>query len=105
MIQNQAARAVIFALISKKNKSKKKKKKRRVYVKPWLKRRKNLEYYEIMTTSIIQIFVYQVCMNSLFYTAKLVESYKLYHTNRLCKSGFKVSKLMVLCKHYFAYLI
>ena len=37
---------------------------------------------------IIQIFVHQVCMNWLFYTVKLVESYKLYHTNRLCKSGY-----------------
>ena len=32
---------------------------------------------------IEMVFVDQVCMNSLFYTAKLVESYKLYHTNRL----------------------
>ena len=37
---------------------------------------------------IIQIFVNQICMNSLLYTVKLVESYKLYHTNRAwCKSG------------------
>ena len=37
---------------------------------------------------IIQIFVNQICMNSLLYTFKLVESYKLYHTNRAwCKSG------------------
>ena len=32
---------------------------------------------------IIQIFVHQVCMNSLFYTVKLVESYKFHHTNGL----------------------
>ena len=46
MIQKQAVEAVIIALISEKNKSKKKKK--RVCVKPWLKRRKNLEYYETL---------------------------------------------------------
>ena len=48
MIQNQAAKAVIITLIYEKNKSKKKKKNWRVYVKPWLKRRKNLEYYETL---------------------------------------------------------
>ena len=32
---------------------------------------------------IKQMFVHQVCMNLLFYTVKVVESYKLYHTNRL----------------------
>ena len=34
-------------------------------------------------SSIIQIFAHQVCMSSLSYTVKLVESCKLYHTNRL----------------------
>ena len=32
---------------------------------------------------MIQMLVYQVCMNSLFYMVKLVESYKLYH-QRFC---------------------
>ena len=48
MIQKQAAEAVIIALISEKSKSKKKKKERRVCVKPWLKKKTNLEYYETM---------------------------------------------------------
>ena len=30
----------------------------------------------------IEIFVYQVCMNSLFYAVRLVESYKLYDTKK-----------------------
>ena len=30
---------------------------------------------------ITQIFLHQVCMNWLFYTVKLVESYRLHHTN------------------------
>ena len=47
MIQEQVAEAVIIALVSEKNKSKKKKKKR-VCVKPWFKRRKDLEYYETL---------------------------------------------------------
>ena len=40
IIQEQAAAAVIIALISENNKSKEKKQKGRVYMKPWLKRRK-----------------------------------------------------------------
>ena len=47
MIQEQVAEAVVIALVSEKNKSKKKKKKR-VCVKPWFKRRKDLEYYETL---------------------------------------------------------
>ena len=47
MIQEQVAEAVIIALVSEKNKSKKKKKKR-VCVKPWFKRRKDLEHYETL---------------------------------------------------------
>ena len=46
MIQEQAAAAVIIGLIFEKNKSRKKRTKRRVCVKPQLKRRKNLEFYE-----------------------------------------------------------
>ena len=46
MIQEQAAAAVIVVLISEKNKPRKNRKKRRVCEKPWLKRRKNLEFYE-----------------------------------------------------------
>ena len=45
MIQEQTTAAVTIALISEKNKSRKNRKKR-VCVKPWLKRRKNLEFYE-----------------------------------------------------------
>ena len=40
MIQEQVAAAVFIALISEKNQVKKNRKKRRVYVKPWLKRKK-----------------------------------------------------------------
>ena len=43
MIQEQAAVAVIIALISKKNKSREKGKKRRICVKPWLKLGLNYE--------------------------------------------------------------
>ena len=46
MIQEQTAAAVIIALISEMNKSRKKRQKTRVCVKPCLKRRKNLEFYE-----------------------------------------------------------
>ena len=42
-----------------------------------------IELILFFRSCIIQVFVHQVCMNWLFYTAKLVESYKLYHTNRL----------------------
>ena len=42
-----------------------------------------IELILFFKSCIIQIFVHQVCMNLLFYTVKLVESYKLYHTNRL----------------------
>ena len=42
MIQEQAAVAVIIALISEKNKLREKRQKGRVCVKPWLKRRKEL---------------------------------------------------------------
>ena len=42
IIQEQAAVAVIIALISEKNKLKKKRQKGRVCVKPWFKRRKEL---------------------------------------------------------------
>ena len=46
LIQEQVGPAVIIALISEKKKSmKKRKKKRRVCMKPWLKGRKNLEFY------------------------------------------------------------
>ena len=53
MIQEQAAAAVIIALISKKKLVKKKRKKRRVCVKPWLKRRKNLEFYETLLAELL----------------------------------------------------
>ena len=46
MIQEQAAAAVIIALISKKNK--KKEIKTRVYLKPWLQRRKNLKFHKTL---------------------------------------------------------
>ena len=42
-----------------------------------------IELILFLKSCIIQIFVHQVCMNSLFYTGKLVESNKLFHTNRL----------------------
>ena len=51
IIQEQAA-AIIIALISEKNKSRKKRKKRRVCVKPWLKRRKNFEFYATLLTEL-----------------------------------------------------
>ena len=52
MIQEQAAAAVIIALISEKNKSRKKRQKRRVCVKPWIKRRKNLGFYETLLAEL-----------------------------------------------------
>ena len=52
MIQEHAATAVIIALISEKNKSGKKRKKRRACVKPWLKRRKNFEFYETLLSEL-----------------------------------------------------
>ena len=50
MSQEQASAAVAIALISEKNnrENKAKQKKGRVCVKPWLKRRKNLEFYETL---------------------------------------------------------
>ena len=42
-----------------------------------------IEPFLFFKSVIIQIFVHQVCMKLLFYTVKLVESYKLYHTSRL----------------------
>ena len=50
MIQEQAAAAVIIALISKKNK--KKEIKTRVYLKPWLQRRKNLKFYKTLLAEL-----------------------------------------------------
>ena len=52
MIQKQAAAAVIMALISEKNKSRKRRKKRKVCVKPSLKGRKNLEFYETLLAEL-----------------------------------------------------
>ena len=52
MIQEQAAAAVIIALISEKNKSTEKGKKRRICVKPWLKRKKNLEFYRTLLAEL-----------------------------------------------------
>ena len=48
MIQELDAAAVIIALISEKNKSRKKREGKSLCVKPWLKRRKNLEFHEIL---------------------------------------------------------
>ena len=48
MRHKQAASAVIVALISEKNSSKKNKYERKVDVKPWLKRSKNLGFYETL---------------------------------------------------------
>ena len=42
-----------------------------------------IELILFFKSCIIQIFVHQVFMSSLFYTVKLVESYNLYHANRL----------------------
>ena len=42
-----------------------------------------IELILFFKSCIMQIFVHQVCMNLLFYTVKLVVSYKLYHANRL----------------------
>ena len=52
MIQEQATAAVIIALTSENNKSRKKRKKKRVCVKPWLKRRKNLEFYQTLPAEL-----------------------------------------------------
>ena len=46
MSQDQAAEAVITALLTKENKSRKKRQKRNIGIKPWLKRRKSLEFYD-----------------------------------------------------------
>ena len=51
MIQEQAVAAVIIGLNSEKNKSRKKRKKKKC-VKPWLKRRKNLEFYETLLADL-----------------------------------------------------
>ena len=51
MIQEQATAAVIIALTSENNKSRKKRKKR-VCVKTWLKRRKNLEFYQTLPAEL-----------------------------------------------------
>ena len=48
MSQEQAAAPVIIVLISEKNKLRKKRQKRKVGVKPWLKKRKNLEFHETL---------------------------------------------------------
>ena len=52
MSHEQAASAVIIALISKKNKSRKKRQKRKVRIKLWLKRRKNLGFYETLVAEL-----------------------------------------------------
>ena len=46
MSQDQAAEAVIIALLTKENKSRKKRQKRNIGIKPRLKRRKSLEFYD-----------------------------------------------------------
>ena len=51
VIKEQAAAAVIIALISEKNKSRKNRKKR-VCVKPRLKRKKKLEFYETLPAEL-----------------------------------------------------
>ena len=43
----------------------------------------DIELILFFKSCIIRIFVQQVCTNSLFHTAKLVESCKFYHTGRL----------------------
>ena len=48
MIQEQAAAVTIIALISEKSKSREKRQKGRVCVKTWLKRRKNIGFYETL---------------------------------------------------------
>ena len=52
MSQDQAAEAVITALLTKENKSRKKRQKRNIGIKPWLKRRKNLEFYETLLADL-----------------------------------------------------
>ena len=46
MIQEQAAAVIIIAYFPRKTSQGKSEKKRRACVKPWFKRRKNLEFYE-----------------------------------------------------------
>ena len=52
MIEEQATSAVIVALISEKNKSRENRKKSIVCVKPWVKRRKNLDFYETLLAEL-----------------------------------------------------
>ena len=52
MIQEQAAAAVIIALISEKNKSREKRQKGIVCVKPWFKSSKNLGFYETLLADL-----------------------------------------------------
>ena len=52
MSQEQTSPAVIVTLISDKNKSRKKRQKRKVGMKPWLKRRKNLGFYETLLAEL-----------------------------------------------------
>ena len=52
MIQKLAAAAVTIALISEKNQSRKKRGGKSLSVKPWLKRRKNLESYETLLAEL-----------------------------------------------------
>ena len=52
MSQEQAAAAVISGLTSKKNKAGKKTQKRKVGMKPWLKRRKNLGFYDTLLAEL-----------------------------------------------------
>ena len=54
MKQEQAAAAVIIALIYGKSKSKEKKQKERIYMKAWLKRRKKLGFYEILLAELLR---------------------------------------------------
>ena len=66
MIQELAAAAIIIALISEKNKSRKKRGGESLCVKPWLKRKKNLEFYETLLVKLLLKEEYNYNILSLF---------------------------------------
>ena len=54
-----------------------------------------IELILFFKSCVIQKFVHQVYMNSLFYTVKLFGSYKAYHTNRLMPDSHLSQKLLL----------
>ena len=63
---------------------------------------KKIELILPFKSCIIHIFVHHVCMNSLFYTVKLLESYnKLHHTSCLMKDRLKscMQFIFIVCRY------